>query len=153
VKWIDSITSSKLHLHIDAKLRATVGAIKRPMIAVIDTGYDSLSHFISKNKHKSRLNLKYGKDSPQYHWKDFWGNEDAPRDDDGHGTSMLSTVMRVAPFADVCVARVASVDNDLRVQAKRTSDNLAKVVYPLTTSHYYTNAKRVTGNSMGYQES
>ncbi len=62
-------------------------------------------------------------------WKDFWQSDLEPQDNDGHGTSMLSIIHRIAPFADVCVARIAGKDVDLKKEPKTTSNNLAKVIY------------------------
>ncbi|KAI5920979.1 hypothetical protein F4810DRAFT_722919 [Camillea tinctor] len=48
--------------------------------------------------------------------------------DDGHRTAMLSIIHRIAPFADVCVARIAGEDGDLQRNPELTSSNLAKVL-------------------------
>ena len=50
-----------------------------------------------------------------------------PKDDDGHGTAMLSLIHRIAPFADICVARIAGKDDDLKNNPQLTSSKLAEV--------------------------
>ena len=60
-------------------------------------------------------------------WKDEWGSEITRQDKDGHGTAMLSIIHQVAPFADVCIARIAGEDKDLKDHPEQTSKNLAEV--------------------------
>lgn len=80
---------------------------------------------------KLRLRLNMNSHSiSEYNWKDFWQSDIVPQDDDGHGTAMLSIVHRIAPFANVCVARIASNGEDLKEHPETTSSNLAKVFVP-----------------------
>lgn len=58
-------------------------------------------------------------------WKDWVEHRKQPCDEGGHGTSVLSVLMKVAPYADVYVARVARSEEDLL----NASDNIAKVSY------------------------
>lgn len=78
-------------------------------------------------KLKQRLNMLPRTETKDYNWKDYWQSATMPQDNDGHGTAMLSIVHRIAPFADVCVARIAGKDEDLKSNLKMTSNNLAKV--------------------------
>lgn len=73
--------------------------------------------------------------TPTVRWKDFSGSSITPIDNDGHGTAMLSIIYRLAPFADLCVARIAENDNDLRERPGVTSDNLAEVRIQLQKSN------------------
>lgn len=73
-------------------------------IAVLDTGYDAKSRFFSTPSRKNRL----------VKWRDFVSGESEPVDCDGHGTHVLSLAMKVAPAADVCVARIAKNTEDLQ---------------------------------------
>ncbi|KAF3001372.1 hypothetical protein E8E13_006595 [Curvularia kusanoi] len=82
-------------------------AAKRPKIALIDTGYDPES--FKENSRANRLG--------EGHWKDFFDKSMFPIDEDGHGTSMLDLLMKVAPFADICVARIAHSNKDLGGQS------------------------------------
>jgi len=79
-------------------------------------------------KLKKRLNMLSTTETEKHNWKDYWQSETVPQDNDGHGTAMLSIVHRIAPFADVCVARIAGKDEDLKRYPKRTSGNLAKAI-------------------------
>ncbi|OAL51266.1 subtilisin-like protein [Pyrenochaeta sp. DS3sAY3a] len=75
-----------------------------------------------------RLFPEFKHDDDRFHWKDFWKSETEPLDEDGHGTSMLSTIMNIAPFADIVVARIAGVDDDLLRETAVTQRNLAKAI-------------------------
>lgn len=90
---------------------------KRIRIAVLDTGYDPDAIFFSRER-KKRLR----------HWKDYVEKDQLhAKDEDGHGTHVLSVLMKVAPAADVFVARVARDSADLQ----NATENVAKV------SHHY----------------
>lgn len=118
------MSSSWLHTHVTEKLER----MKRPKIAIIDTGFDDetiVTHWRDRKLQK-RLNM-LPKGKAECNWKDFWQPKTIPLDIDGHGTAMLSIVHRVAPFADICVARIAGGDEDLKQDAIKTSQNLAKV--------------------------
>jgi subtilisin family serine protease len=76
----------------------------RVRIAILDTGYDGNSPFFSLATRHKRLIL----------WKDFAKDGLEPVDDDGHGTHVVSLAMKMAPAADICVARVASSSVELQ---------------------------------------
>ncbi|KIW22421.1 uncharacterized protein PV07_12308 [Cladophialophora immunda] len=120
--WLNNITHSWLHNHISSQITK----FKRPKIAIIDTGFDGQARFVDR-KLMLRLNMVPTAEM-KYNWKDFWECEVEPQDNDGHGTSMLSLLHRMAPFADVCVARIAGKDEDMRRDPEKTSDNLAKAI-------------------------
>jgi hypothetical protein len=40
-------------------------------------------------------------------WKDFVDGSGKRVDVDGHGTHLVSLIMKIAPHADICVARVS----------------------------------------------
>lgn len=84
----------------------------------MDTGYDRETIFFDNVDRKSRIKG----------WKDLVDNlSDDTRDQDGHGTHSLSLVMKVAPAADLYVARVARDEKDLKKDLQSASDNVAKV--------------------------
>ncbi|KAJ4990181.1 putative subtilisin [Stagonosporopsis vannaccii] len=112
VNWLEDLTNSQLHSQVLRRYKATT--VVRPKIAVIDTGYDPTASFL-RNPQKNRLSPNYVPGHVKYHWKDFWGKSPGPLDTDGHGTSMLSLLMRIAPFADICVARIAGTDKDIQL--------------------------------------
>ena len=74
----------------------------RIRIAVLDTGYDPGSKFFDDDAKRARIRG----------WKDCAGNEEEEEeedalDEDGHGTNVVSLVMKVAPMADIYVARIS----------------------------------------------
>ncbi|KAF2148360.1 subtilisin-like protein [Myriangium duriaei CBS 260.36] len=123
-EWLNKISRSWLTSHIRDKLKSgdrynpRTPILSRPKIAVLDTGYDPGSGFLT-NAHKIRLRGR---------WKDFWADSASPIDADGHGTSMLSLVVNIASFADIYVARIASTNEDIHNERQKTSDNLAKAI-------------------------
>jgi hypothetical protein len=133
-------------LHVSGKIKK----YKRPKIAIIDTGFDNRS--FKDRKLKSRLNMLHTSNSRVYNWKDYCRSESEPHDNSGHGTAMLSIIHRVAPFADICVARIANEDDDLRNDPVKTSQNLAQVLEKQAmTMHQSANAV-ISGYPMGYRE-
>jgi hypothetical protein len=99
---------------------------RRPKIAIIDSGYDGSALWLDR---RSKLELEQ-RDSQTHivqNWKDFWRTSAQPVDEAGHGTSMLYTLMRNAPFADLCVARIAGNSDHMRRHPAIVSTNLAKV--------------------------
>ncbi|RMJ09255.1 hypothetical protein CDV36_011131 [Fusarium kuroshium] len=91
----------------------TATAPKRIRIAVLDTGYDPEAIMFKTPKRKRRIQK----------WKDFvMEGSTARRDEDGHGTHVLSLVMKVAPAADIYVARVARDTEGLAHSTKNISE-------------------------------
>lgn len=89
---------------------------KRIRIAVLDTGYDPKAEFFVDRDRNERLRG----------WKDWVTDSAWPRDDEGHGSRVLSLIMKVAPMADVYVARVAKNSNEL----ERSVKSIAEVSLP-----------------------
>ncbi|KAH0538095.1 hypothetical protein FGG08_005307 [Glutinoglossum americanum] len=87
----------------------------RVKVAILDTGYDDDAPFF--HSRRSRLSG----------WKDWVDASDEPQDSNGHGTHVVSLVMRTAPQALVYVARVAKDTKHLL----EASENIAKVLNPL----------------------
>ncbi|RSL74845.1 hypothetical protein CEP51_011412 [Fusarium floridanum] len=88
-------------------------APKRIRIAVLDTGYDPEAIMFKTPKRKRRIQK----------WKDYVIEDSTTRrDEDGHGTHVLSLVMKVAPAADIYVARVARDTEGLAHSTKNISE-------------------------------
>ncbi|KAI0906589.1 peptidase S8/S53 domain-containing protein [Ustulina deusta] len=87
---------------------------KRIRIAVLDTGYDPDAVFFNKDR-KRRLRS----------WRNYI-EEDQPHanGEDGHGTHVVSVLMKVAPAADIFVARVTQDATDLQ----NASGNIAQAI-------------------------
>ena len=84
-------------------------------IAILDTGYDPQTAFFIT--HGKRI----------LGWKDWINSEPSAIDTHGHGTHLLGLIMRVAPEAEVFVARIAKTPEDLD-----NVDNVAQVYYILS---------------------
>jgi subtilisin family serine protease len=91
----------------------------RIRIAVLDTGYDPNAIFFQARDRERRIKG----------WKDYVEKNNtgkpkyAGRDEDGHGTHVLSVLMTVAPAADIYIARVARNTPEL----ENASQNIADV--------------------------
>jgi hypothetical protein len=125
--WINNIIRSALYNKLEKALKP--GHRARPKIALIDTGYDPKASFLRRRSCSNRLNPQYDMKHIRYHWRDFCDEKSpSPLDVDGHGTSMLSLLMKLAPFAEICVARIARSDSDLMGQnASISQERLADV--------------------------
>ena len=80
-------------------------------MAILDTGYNANHEFFTDTRKRRIVS-----------WRDFTKNSNHPEDDknvgegqdtDGHGTNVLSMALRVAPFAEFCVARVFENSRDV----------------------------------------
>jgi hypothetical protein len=128
-KWITKIKESELYINLQLKYREKRTSGIRPKIALIDTGYDPRAGFLKRSQAcRNRLLPEHDCMDQQYHWKDFCDKNAAkPLDEDGHGTAMLSLLMELAPFADICVARIACKDSELRDDQSKSQKRLAEV--------------------------
>jgi hypothetical protein len=103
-------------MRLSAQLRPS-GTNKEPIkIAILDTGYDEQSDFFllpERGRHMKG-------------WEDFACNSSGPEDSDGHGTHVTALALKMAPFADIYVARVAKDTNELQ----NSGENIAKACYP-----------------------
>ena len=106
-KWLKRISS------LNESLKSSQPSRERIRIAILDTGYDADAVFFQPPTRRSRL----------IHWKDWVENAAKPLDSHGHGTHSVSLVMKMAPEAEICVARVASDPGAL----EKASENVAKV--------------------------
>ena len=107
--WLNNIAASTLVNDLRryfSPSASTPKIPKRTKIAIIDTGYDPDSGFFSNQP--SRQLGKRIRD-----FKDWVLDNGKPEDTHGHGTFVLSLLMRVAPCADIYVARVAENESDL----------------------------------------
>lgn len=96
-QWLDSISSINAAIRERARGRKAAGRHRPVRIAVLDTGYDGEAVFFSNPARQHRIKG----------WKDFSEGCEAAVDSNGHGTHTLALVMKVAPSADMYVARIA----------------------------------------------
>lgn len=112
-EWLLRLKSFNREL---AQVAPTVGLkdpSRRVRIAVLDTGYDDNAPFFFFPDVQGRLKG----------WKDWVDGSDQPKDLHGHGTHLVSLVLKCAPEADIYVARIAESPNQLL----DSSENVAKV--------------------------
>lgn len=112
-EWLLRLKSFNREL---AQVAPTVGLndhSQRVRIAVLDTGYDDNAPFFFLPDVEGRLKG----------WKDWVDGSDHPKDLHGHGTHLVSLVLKCAPEADIYVARIAESPNQLL----DSSENIAKV--------------------------
>lgn len=95
---------------------------RRVRIAVLDTGYDDNAPFFFLPDVEGRLKG----------WKDWVDGSDQPKDLHGHGTHLVSLVLKCAPEADIYVSRIAESPNQLLDSSK----NVAKVCISRELMHY-----------------
>ncbi|KAK3629307.1 hypothetical protein LTR56_013034 [Elasticomyces elasticus] len=110
-KWMQRI--ARLNTELERVARRTPGS-KRVKIAVLDTGCDDASGSGFFETRRDRL----------VGWKDFIDAGAAWQDFDGHGTKMVSLIMRMAPQANIFVARVARNSEELRRDQATCSANV-----------------------------
>lgn len=92
--WLAHIMEHKITSDLEKELQTEMLRQRRIRIAVLDTRYNSGTESFTKQ----RVRRLRG-------WKDFVQHQKTPTDDDGHGTRVLSLLIKVAPAA-VFVARV-----------------------------------------------
>ena len=93
--------------------------VPRIVVAILDTGYDPNAIFFSSPGRPGRI---------RHFWKDFAGQELSPVDTDGHGTHVVSLAMKIAPAADIYVARVATNSQELQSASKNIAEVLCLTV-------------------------
>ena len=106
-------------------------------IAVLDTGCVDRSAFFNIPLRRRRL----GK------FKDWVANSSERTDSDGHGTHLASLIMRIAPAANVHIARVASNCSEL----SHASENVAEVWLRGWASSRHPSADILPGDNMGHR--
>ncbi|KAJ5208734.1 subtilisin-like protein [Penicillium cf. viridicatum] len=113
-EWLLRLKSFNKEL---AQVAPTVGLkdpSQRVRIAVLDTGYDDNAPFFFLPDVEGQLKG----------WKDWVDGCDQPKDLHGHGTHLVSLVLKCAPEADIYVARIAESPNQLL----DSSENVAKAI-------------------------
>jgi subtilisin family serine protease len=106
--WLQKVTEINNYLAQQSSTPTT-----RIKIAVLDTGCDREAVFLHSPARRTRIEC----------WKD-WVDDSADFEDcDGHGTHAVALAMKMAPAADIFVARVAKD----REKLEDASDAVAKV--------------------------
>lgn len=110
-RWLKRLQYLNRDLH--ESLPNSLPPGERIRIAVLDTGYDPDAIFFQHRIRRQKL----------VRWRDWVDNAEDPQDSHGHGTHLVSLIMKVAPEAEICVARVAKDPKDLT----GASENVAAV--------------------------
>ncbi|EJP63535.1 Peptidase S8/S53, subtilisin/kexin/sedolisin [Beauveria bassiana ARSEF 2860] len=129
--WLENIKRSSLAKELHSQFQNNgVLASKRIRIAVLDTGYDPDAIFFNRER-KKRLKG----------WRDFTVKaQPVGKDEDGHGTHVLSVLMQVAATADIYVARVARDTSELQYSTQNVA-NMSHMMY--AGRHRLTKAKAI----------
>lgn len=107
---MNSLIGSTLSKDILASV--DVGNHPRVKVAVLDTGCDPDSTFFADRRRRNCVKK----------WRDFASGSIKLQDQDGHGTHVLSLAMRIAPAADLFVARVGVGAEGLPLESKNVAD-------------------------------
>ncbi|KAL4985727.1 subtilisin-like protein [Aspergillus falconensis] len=110
-KWLSRLKGFHKEL---ALLAGSSSLSRRVRIAILDTGCDDNVPFFFFSHVEGRLKG----------WKDWVDGSDQPKDCHGHGTHLVSLVLKCAPEADIYVARVAASPSQLL----DSSENVAKAI-------------------------
>ncbi|KAK8092843.1 hypothetical protein PG999_014430 [Apiospora kogelbergensis] len=112
--WIERV--GQLNTHVcDSAAHVALRPHPRPVrVAILDSGYDEDSSFFLAPVRGRKVKG----------WTDFAGDSADPVDENGHGTHTVALVMKVAPAADIYVARIAR-DRDSMRQAP---DDICKAI-------------------------
>ncbi|KAJ5443340.1 subtilisin-like protein [Penicillium cf. griseofulvum] len=113
-KWLLRLKGFNRELAQVAPVVGLSDISRRVRIAILDTGCDDNAPFFFSPDVEGRL-----KD-----WKDWVDGSDQPEDCHGHGTHLVSLVLKCAPEADIYVARVAKSPDQLL----DSSENVAKAI-------------------------
>lgn len=116
----NSLTQSQKHAHswlsrmqnLTRGLYETRSKRRRVRIAVLDTGCDDNAPFFFEDNNGDRLR----------EWKDWTSGYDSFGDCHGHGTHMVSLIMKIAPEAHIYVARVARRPSELLASSKNVAE-------------------------------
>ncbi|PKK48405.1 hypothetical protein CI102_8124 [Trichoderma harzianum] len=114
VQWLDDISSINTSIRELKKSRKSKERGRPVRIAVLDTGYDGDTMFFTFKERKRRIKG----------WKDYAEKNSTPVDSSGHGTHTLALIMKVAPTADIYVARIAKD----RAGLQNSAENIAQAI-------------------------
>ncbi len=95
--------------------------LSRLKIAILDTGYDGDAPSLYIPGHSQRIRG----------WRDFVSGSLTPVDSDGHGTHLTTLLLRMAPSAEIYVARVADNSHGLASAESNISQVSINFVRPV----------------------
>lgn len=113
-EWLHKLANINNYIHNLSRQagRTNQTARRRIRVAILDTGYDAEAVFFGVSSRRQRLKG----------WMDCVDGLERPVDENGHGTHTVSLLMKVAPLADIYVARVAKDRGNLRAATENIRD-------------------------------
>ena len=121
-QWLGAMNEINASFHQLKKKNKQAKGRHRPVrVALLDTGYDPETIFFTHSSRQRRIKS----------WKDFAEQNEAPVDSSGHGTHTLALLMKVAPAADIHVARIAKD----RTGLQNAAENIAQAGHTRIISH------------------
>ena len=112
-RWLSRMQRLNSELAKTSQRMVLGSSSARVRIAVLDTGCDDNAPFFLHPDNGPRLK----------EWKDWVDGSDQWQDCHGHGTHLVSLIMKTAPEAHICVARIAKSPDTLL----KAGENVAKV--------------------------
>jgi len=121
-RWLSRLRGLNRELAQVAPALGLDDVSRRVRIAILDTGYDDDTPFFFSPSVQERLKG----------WKDLVDGSANPQDSHGHGTHLVSLVLKCAPEADIYVARIAAGPDEIL----KSSNNIAKVRISAKRKYY-----------------
>ncbi|PYH72818.1 S8 family peptidase [Aspergillus vadensis CBS 113365] len=112
--WLLDLKEFNRELAQVAPAAGSRGVSRSVRIAILDTGYDDNAPFFFSPDVMERLKG----------WKDWVDGSSQPEDCHGHGTHLVSLVLKCAPDADIYVARISESPHQLL----NSSDKVAEAI-------------------------
>jgi hypothetical protein len=114
LQWLDKLSSINRYIS-----NLSQSPSRRPVrIAILDTGYDDQTIFFENAQRRRRVKG----------WRDWAEKSETPVDENGHGTHTLALLMKVAPMADLYVARIAKDRTSLKSAVNSVSEVCSQLV-------------------------
>ncbi|KAM0561993.1 hypothetical protein ACHAPJ_002435 [Fusarium lateritium] len=111
-RWLEKLHEINTYIYNTSR-RSSQGQMGRAIrIAILDTGYDPEATFFGLPDRRRHMKG----------WRDWAGDSQLPTDENGHGTHTVALVMKVSPFADMYVARVARDRSSLKSCTRNISE-------------------------------
>ncbi|GLA16157.1 hypothetical protein AnigIFM62618_002726 [Aspergillus niger] len=113
--WLLDVKEFNRELAQVAPAAGLRGLSRRVRIAILDTGYDDNAPFFFSPDVMERLKG----------WKDWADGSIQPEDCHGHGTHLVSLVLKCAPDADIYVARIAKRPQQLLSASEKVAEAIS----------------------------
>ncbi|KAK9777054.1 putative Peptidase S8/S53 domain-containing protein [Seiridium cardinale] len=123
-QWIDQLAEVNSYMRDMSRRSGQERKRRQLRIAVLDTGDDDEAVFFQISARRRRIKQ----------WRDFYENSEDPIDENGHGSHTTALVMKIAPTADIYVARVTKD----RASLKDSATSVAELsIAPVSRPHHF----------------